>query len=280
MLGGVIVVQGIGKGSYMLLKVKQIHVIKRSQYQEIIVADVEDFGRCLILDGYIQSAEADEYIYHESLVHPAMVLHPRPSNVLIIGGGEGATLREVLKHDTVERAIMVDIDEDVVKISREYLPMFHRNAFDNPKATVVISDGLRFLAETKDIYNVIILDLTDPYSSDIARQLYTKQFYKMVYEKLTDDGVMVTQAGSAFFYRETYNSVIDAIRNVFPYYVEYQVWIPSFGYACNFVLASKKHNPYEYLKRGYIDRVLRDRNVETKFIDGIRFEAMLSLGVY
>lgn len=277
---GLMVIQGIGRGSSMVIKVRKVHVVRRSRYQEIVVADVEDFGRCLVLDGYIQSSEVDEHIYHESLVHPAMVLHPNPSKVLIIGGGEGATLREVLKHNIVRKAVMVDIDEDVVKVSREYLQSFHQNSFNDPRASVVIADGFKYISEVNEVFDIIILDLTDPYSSDIASALYTESFYRMVYSKLSDDGVMVTQAGSAFFYRDVYDRVVQAVKNVYPYYLEYQVWIPSFGYACNFVLGSKKYNPYEYLKSSYVDKVLRERGVSTKFINGIRLEALINLGVY
>lgn len=277
---GLIAVQGIGKGSYMIARIKKVHVAKKSKYQEIIVADVEDFGRCLILDGYIQSAEADEHIYHESLVHPAMILHQRPSKVLIIGGGEGATLREVLKHKTVEKAVMVDIDEDVVNISKEYLQSFHCNSFNDSRAHVIITDGYKYIAETPEVYDVIILDLTDPYSSEIASTLYTEQFYRMVFRKLAEDGVMVTQAGSAFFYINVYENIIEAIKNVYPYYLEYQVWIPSFGYACNFVVGSKKYNPRELLKKEYVDSVLIERGVKTRFINGLRLESLISLGIY
>lgn len=279
MLGYVVVIQGIGKNSLMLTKIKQVHIIKKSHYQEIIIADLEDFGRCLILDGYIQSSESDEFIYHESLVHPAMILHPQPSKVLIIGGGEGATLREVLKHDIVKSVIMVDIDEDVVKISREYLPMMHRNAFDNPKAKILITDGKKYIEETKEKFDVVILDLTDPYSSVIARDLYTVQFYKKIYSILSDDGVMATQAGSSFFFRDTYNEVRNAIRDVFTHVLEYQVWIPSFGYACNFIIGSKIYDP-KSLTADKIDKILMERNVRTLFFNGVRYQAMMLMGIY
>ncbi|MEM0500850.1 MAG: polyamine aminopropyltransferase [Ignisphaera sp.] len=279
MLGHVVVIQGIGKNSLMFTKIKQIYAVKKSNYQEIIIADLEDFGRCLILDGYIQSSEADEFIYHEFLVHPAMIVHPSPRKVLIIGGGEGAALREVLKHNTVEEAVMVDIDKDVVELSKEYLPMMHRNVFSNPKANVLITDGKKYIDETDKKFDIVILDLTDPYSSPIARDLYTAQFYRKVHSILTDDGVMVTQAGSSFFFREVYNEVRDAVKVVFPYILEYQVWIPSFGYACNFIIGSKKYNPMD-LTPNKVDETLIKRNVKTVFFNGIRYQAVILMGIY
>jgi spermidine synthase len=180
MLLGTVVVQGIGKSSLMVIKVKKLIAIKKSEFQEIIIAECEDFGKALILDGYIQSTVADEFIYHESLVHPAMLLHPNPKRVLIIGGGEGATLREVLKHNTIEEAIMVDIDRDVVELSKEFLPEMHCGSFFDKRARIVIDDGKRFVEKElarESKYDVVIMDLTDPYSSEIAKDLYSKQFF-------------------------------------------------------------------------------------------------------
>lgn len=279
MLGYVVVIQGIGRNSLMFTKIKQIHTIKKSKYQEIVIADLEDFGRSLILDGYIQSSEADEFIYHESLVHPTMILHPSPKKVLIIGGGEGATLREVLKHNTVEEVIMVDIDEDVVRLSKEYLQMMHKNAFDNPKAKILIVDGKKYIEETNEKFDVVILDLTDPYSSHIAQELYTVKLYRKVYSILNYDGVMVTQAGSSFFFRDVYNEVKNAVKMVFPYILEYQAWIPSFGYACNFIIGSKVYDP-KNLTRDEVDNILAKRNVETLFFNGSRYQAMILMGIY
>ncbi len=280
---GTVIVQGIGKNSLMVVKTRALITIKRSPFQEIIVADVEDFGKALVLDGYLQSTTSDEFIYHESLVHPAMVLHPNPRRVLIIGGGEGATLREVLKHSTVEEAFMVDIDKDVVELAKEYLPEMHQGSFFDKRARVVIEDGKRFVEKEYEKgaqYDVVILDLTDPYSSDIAKDLYTKQFFDRINGILTENGVMVTQAGSRFFYTQVYDNVANSIKSVFKYVAEYQVWIPSFGYSCNFVIGSKKIDTSMLLNSEYVDNVLRSRRVSTRFINGKRMVALLLMGVY
>jgi len=277
---GVTIIQGIGRSSSMIMKIKELYVVHRSKFQEIIIAEVEEFGLSLILDGYIQSTQLDEFIYHESLVHPSMVLHPNPTKVLIIGGGEGATLREVLKHNTVNNAVMVDIDEDVVELSKKYLYPIHQGSFFDKRAKIVIEDGKKFIEESESgSFDVIILDLTDPYSSDIAKQLYTTDFYKKIYSVLTDEGVMVTQAGSSFFYRDVYMDVYQAVKSVFNYVLEYQVWIPSFGYSCNFILGSKKYNPM-MLKPEDIDMILKNRNVTTKFFNGYRYLSFIYGGIY
>jgi spermidine synthase len=166
--GPVVLIEPLSGNTTLLIKVRAVHAVKRSKYQTIVIADTEDYDRVLILDDYIQSSYQDEHYYHESLVHPAMVTHPAPRDVLILGGGEGATLREVLKHKTVQRAVMVDIDGDVVELSRRYLPEMHQGSFDDPRARVVIEDGFVYVEnalKTGDKYDVVIMDLTDPYSS-------------------------------------------------------------------------------------------------------------------
>ena len=277
--GGIFVVQSMGKKSYMIAKVKRIIETRKSDYQKIEIVELEEFGRALILDGLIQSTESDENYYHEILVHPAMTLHKKPEKILIIGGGEGATLREVLKHNTVREAIMVDIDPLVIELCKKYLECMHQGSFYNPKAKVVISDGLKYVNEVEDKFDVIILDLTDPYASKIARKLYSKKFYEKMYSKLNDDGVLVTQAGNSFFYEKEYDDALNALKQIFPIVIEYNIWIPSFAYACNFILASKHYDPNK-LSINEIDRRLKERNVKTIFFNGKTWNAILNLPIY
>jgi len=265
---GLIIFEPTSKGTATILKVKNIIVTAKTKYQEVVIADLVDYGRSLILDNYVQSSEADEYIYHEALVHPAMITHPKPEKVLIIGGGEGATLREVLKHNTVKKAVMVDIDGEVVEFARRYLGFMHRNSFDDPRAEVVIMDGKKYVSNVGDNeFDVVIMDLTDPYSSEIARSLYDVEFFKQVYRILKEDGIVVTQAGNSFFFWDTYKWVRDNVKKVFPIIVEYEEWIPVFGYACNFIIGSKKYDPRN-LGINDVDKRLRERGVETLFYSG------------
>ncbi|MEM0235802.1 spermidine synthase, partial [Thermofilum sp.] len=241
--------------------------------------ELDGFGKALIIDNFIQSTEADEALYHELLVHPAMVLHPEPSRVLIIGGGEGATLREVLKHNTVKEAVMVDIDPVVVEFSKKYLEHMHQGSFNDPRSRVLIMDGFKYVAEAPDKYfDVAIMDLTDPYAGEAAKPLYSEGFYRSVKRILSDNGVLVTQAGSSYFYTSEYDYVAGNIRRVFKYMAEYNIWIPSFGLNVNFIIASDALDPRS-ITPGDFDKRLAERGVKTRFINGERYNGLLMLGV-
>jgi len=273
-------IEPLSGNTTLLIKIKALHVVKKSKYQTIIIADTEDYGRALILDDYIQSSYQDEHYYHESLVHPAMVTHPAPRDVLILGGGEGATLREVLKHNTVQRAVMVDIDGDVVELSRHYLPEMHQGAFDDPRARVVIEDGFIYVDALKTgDYDIVIMDLTDPYSSDVAKRLYTPEFFQKIRKILRDDGVVVTQAGNSFFFPAAYDMVLNGVRSVYPIVVEYEVWVPSFGYAVNYVLGSLRYDPAA-LTAEEVDKRLKERGVSTSFYSGRTHIGLMNLPIH
>jgi len=277
----VFLIEPVSKDVLMSATIVKIYVWKRTKYQEVAVVDVAGFGRSLIIDGFTQSTEVDEFIYHEALVHPAMVTHEEPKRVLIIGGGEGSVLREVLKHNTVKEAIMVDIDEEVIEIAKEYLECMHKGSFFDKRAKIVISDGKEYIRRAQENYfDVVIIDLTDPYSSEVARGLYGRDFYKDVNRVLTNNGVMVTQAGNSFFYTEVYDWVLSNIKSVFPITREYSVWVPSFGYACNFIIGSKSRDPMSLSKED-VDRVLRARGLKgkLKLYSGRTHIALLSMPI-
>lgn len=280
--GPIVLVEPLSGNTSLLIKVNEVLAVRRSRYQEIMVVETEDYGRALILDDYIQSSYYDEAFYHESLVQPAMVTHPAPREVLILGGGEGATLREVLKHPTVERAVMVDIDGDVVELSKRFLPQMHQGAFDSPRAEVVIEDGFvyvkRALGEGRK-FDVVIMDLTDPYSSEIAKQLYTAEFISQIRQLLRGDGILVTQAGNSFYFPEAYDMVLSAVKANFPVVAEYNVWIPSFGYAVNYILGSLRYDPRS-LDSKEVDRRLQERGVKTRFYAGRTHVALMNMPVY
>ncbi len=254
----------------------------RSKYQRIIIARLRYFGKALILDDLIQSTELDEYIYHEALVHPAMTLHPSPKRVLILGGGEGATLREVLKHNTVEKAVMVDIDEVVVEVSKKYLPEWHQGVFDDERAEVVIMDGFEYVKQAANSgtkFDVIIMDLTDPYGSEIAAHLYNTNAFKLLKSVLDENGVLVTQAGCSSLFPEEFMKVYRAASQVFRYVYEYVAWVPSFAYMNSFIIASDKLDALS-VNGETIDKRLSERGVKTKYFNGKRYLAMYWLSLH
>jgi spermidine synthase len=216
----------------------------RTQFQAIEYVRTEAYGNILVLDGAVQSAEFDEYLYHEALVHPAMVQHPEPERVLIIGGGEGATLREVLKHDSVTAAVMVDLDGELVEFCRREMPTWHCGAFDDPRVTLLHEDGRAFLERALKNggapYDVIIIDITDGVPDGPAAALYTQEFYQLCKDCLTPQGVMAVQAFAlSMDLLSEHATIARTISAAFPGSQSYTTFVPSFIATWGFVLANK-----------------------------------------
>ena len=169
---------------------------EKSEHQDLVIFDTPMFGRVLALDGIIQTTEKDEFIYHEMMAHVPLFGHGAAKRVLIIGGGDGGVLREVLRHKGVDLARMVEIDRSVVDLCREYMPSLSAGAFDEPRCDLVIADGCQYVAETDDRFDVIIIDSTDPLGP--GEVLFTEQFYADCRRCMTDGGVLVTQNGVPF----------------------------------------------------------------------------------
>jgi spermidine synthase len=253
----------------------------RTKYQSVRIMRSSQLGICLVLDGKIQSSERDEFIYHEGLVQPAMVTHHRPESVFIAGGGEGATLREVLRHKTVKKAEMVDIDEEVTTLSITYLPEHADNAFKDKRASVHHVDARKYLEDSKDKFDVIIIDLPDPIEGGPAARLFTQEFYKTVRNHLTGDGMIAVQAGSASpFDLLNFNAVNNTLKKVFPIVVQCVVYMPCFGGPWGFCVASLKHNP-ALMTAEEVDKRIKTRGLQDlKFYDGETHCGMFALPRY
>ncbi|MGQ9471686.1 MAG: polyamine aminopropyltransferase [Candidatus Aminicenantales bacterium] len=216
----------------------------KTKFQVVHIFTNRVFGKVLFLDRRIQSAQIDEFIFHESLVHPALLLHPAPQKVLILGGGEGATLREVLRHPSVQKAAMVDIDHELVKLCRRYLPEWSRGAFSDGRSRLLFQDARRFVEKTAERYDVIISDLTEPLAGGPSVYLFTLEFFRCIAQILTDDGVFVLQAGSTDpHYHRFFTSLSRTLREVFPVVRPYWAFMFSFGLPWGFILASKSYDP-------------------------------------
>ncbi len=177
-------------GQAMILKVNQVLHHEKSKYQDVLVFESSDHGTVLVLDNVIQCSERDEFSYQEMITHLAMNSHPNPKSVLVIGGGDGGVLREVVKHESVEKAILCDIDEAVPRVSKKYLPGMSIG-FQHPAVEVHIGDGFKFLADRKNEFDVIITDSSDPEGP--AESLFQKPYFELLYGALKDGGVITTQ---------------------------------------------------------------------------------------
>ncbi len=262
----------------VLHSVKERIYSGRSKFQSVDIINTGSYGVCLILDGKIQSSEADEFIYHEALVHPAMLTHPRPEKVFIAGGGEGATLREVLAHKTVKKAVMVDIDEEVVRLCRRFLPSWHQKAFDDPRAELHFADAREYLEESSDKFDVIIIDLVDPLEQGPARLLYTREFYQVVKRKLGHDGIMSVQAEpSEWKNLDNFTAIASTLRNVFSITRPYQVHIPSFFGLWGFVAASESLDPAGLTSEEMDARISTRISKKLKSYDGLTHQAVFNI---
>ncbi|BCS91937.1 Polyamine aminopropyltransferase [Metallosphaera sp. J1] len=216
-----------------------------TQFQRVMVARLTRFGKSLIIDGKVQSTVSDEYIYHETLVHPLLLSLDRPKNVLILGGGEGATLREALKHESVSRAVMVDIDQAVIDFARKHLAEWHMGSFDDPRTTLVIDDALKYVERTQEKFDAVILDLTDPIMGNSSYKLYTREFYEKLSRLVSTDGGIVTQATSPSFSLDTFSVIYNTLRSVFRKVSASITYVPSFDGLWGFVYASNRVTPNE-----------------------------------
>ncbi|MFA5400233.1 MAG: polyamine aminopropyltransferase [Dehalococcoidia bacterium] len=262
----------------------QIHGVRRvlhdrkTRFQHAQISQTHTFGICLVLDGKIQSGEKDEFIYHESLVHPAMLAHPNPEKVFIAGGGEGATLRDVLKHRTVSRAVMVDIDGEVVRLCRKYLPTFHQGSFDDKRAVVLHDDARKYIAETKERFDVAVIDLADPVEEGPARMLYTQEFYKLVRDKLKPGGIMVVQSGqSGWINLHNFVAINGTLKSIFKIVRPYQVYVPSFVDLWGFHTASDSLDPARLSPREINSRMADRVSGKLRSYDGIAHRGLFSL---
>lgn len=271
----------VSRDLIQLHRIEEVLYRGRTKFQSIEVIRTGSFGKCLVLDGKIQSGEVDEFIYHEALVQSAMLTHPCPQTVFIAGGGEGATLREVLSHHTVKRAVMIDIDEEVTAICKRFLPSHSQGAFEDERTELHHADARDYLAKCGETFDIIIIDLPDPIEEGPAYLLYTREFYQLVRERLTANGIISVQAGSGNLSELlNFSSVNNTLKSVFPKVYPYQVEVPSFGGPWGFCLAALNLNP-TLLSPAEVDRRISDRSLTgLRFYDGLSHQGIFSLPKY
>ena len=211
----------------------------RTEFQEMMIVETGAYGKALVLDGKWQSCTGDEFLYHEPLVQPALLQRAPARNVLILGGGEGATAREVLRWNSVKRVVMIDIDRQVVDACREHLPEMHQGAFDDPRLEVVIADALEYLDQTDHDWDVIISDLSDPIEEGPSFKLFTREYFEKTRASLTGGGVLVVQAGPvAPVEMHLHCRLASTLHSVFKHTASLTTYVPTYVSPWSFVLAS------------------------------------------
>lgn len=231
----------------LTFKIEKTLFSERSEFQQVDVVKTEGLGAMLLNDGVVMLSERDEFIYHEMIAHVPLFVHPSPERILVIGGGDGGTVREVLKHRTVTRAVLVEIDQLVIQACREHLSSVS-SAMDDPRLEILIADGVTFIDETQEIFDVVLVDSTDPIGP--AGPLFDKEFYKNVAMRLAPDGILITQAASPFYDHYIQEPMFSNQRPFFKILHMYNysnltypggLW--SFGFASNELCPLKNFDP-------------------------------------
>ncbi len=232
--------------SGITFKVKNYLYSGKSAYQKIDLFEVESYGRVLALDGMVMVTERDEFIYHEMITHPAMRIHPSPENVLIIGGGDGGTARETLKYSEVKKVTMVEIDEEVVNVSKKFLPSISC-ALSDPRLDIKFEDGVNFVKETSETFDVLLLDTSDPVGP--AEVLYRREFYENCKRCLKDGGILVTQAESPWAQLNILRNLLTEIKGIFKRTSLYIAHVPTYpGGLWSFLMMGEFFTPEKLLR--------------------------------
>ncbi len=243
------------RGNSFRIKHPVEHVV--TPFQTIDLYETESDGKLLVHDGAVMLTERDEFVYHEMLVHVPMLSHPDPRRILVVGGGDGGTLREIIRHNCVEIARQVEIDEEVVNIAKKHLPGLAK-AYDHPKVDLVIDDGIKLVKDaTKGSYDVIMVDSTDPVGP--AEPLFQEPFYTGIYNALADDGILSLQAANTAYHLDLLVEVVKRLKQVFPVVLPYTIQIPAYpsGGWC-MIFASKGREPFITLDDDRVKSILPD----------------------
>ncbi len=224
------------------LKIKETLYSGKTPFQKVQILDAEQFGKTLVLDGVVQTTEKDEFIYHEMMTHVPLLSHPNPKRVLVIGGGDGGIVREVLKHP-VEEVYLVEIDEQVITLSQKYLGGICKGAFKDPRTRVRVEDGAKFITEQTIPFDIVIIDSTDPIGP--AKVLFAKKFYQAIKRVLNPEGILARQTGSTMFQPNVWVENYRQLKGFFSQVRPFVITVPTYiGGLFSLVFASDKINPF------------------------------------
>lgn len=243
---------------------------QQSKFQKVEIYETTNHGRMLLNDDLVMVSERDEFVYHEMIAHVPLFVHPNPRRVLVIGGGDGGTLREVIRHPTVEKCTMVEIDEIVVNACKEFIPVTS-SKLNDPKAELLIEDGVKFVKETKEKFDVVIIDSTDPIGP--AAPLFGPEFYQNVNNILNDDGIVVSQAESPYYETEAQTALIKVISQIFPKVNVYNFSNLTYpGGLWSFSFGSKKYCPVRDFDAVRVDQANLEMRYYNKHIHTAAFQ--------
>ncbi|OQY19670.1 MAG: spermidine synthase [Desulfobacteraceae bacterium 4572_35.1] len=225
------------------MKVSKSLFSGKSDFQQLDIVETLEYGKMMLLDGLVMVTERDEFIYHDMIVHPALFTHPCPKKVLVIGGGDGGSIREIMKHSSVEQAVLCEIDGLVIEKSIEFFPTIASEIDgSNPRVKLHVDDGLAYIREHQDEFDIILVDSTDPIGPAIG--LFEQDFYNLVAGALKEDGIMVAQSESPFYHAKIQQAMFANLRAVFPIVEMYQAFIPTYPSGFwSFAFASKRYHP-------------------------------------
>jgi spermidine synthase len=247
----------------------------RSAYQDVEVHDSAAFGRLFRLDGHFMTSEKDEFFYHENLVHIAALAHPSPERTLIVGGGDGGSAEELLKHPSMKDVTIAEIDAAVVDIARRHFGQVHHGALDDPRVSVKIEDGFSFVENSREQYDLIVLDLTDPGGPSTA--LYTPEFYRACAARLTPLGAMTMHVASPIAHATRIRETLQELRHAFPLVTPYLTSVPLYGGLWMMACCSAKLDPRAQSAAVIDGRIATRRLPNLQYLNGDTYCAALAL---
>jgi spermidine synthase len=250
----------------------------RTKFQDLEIHELPRHGRILRLDGVFQTSERDEFLYHEPLAHVGGITIDGPKKALVIGGGDGGAAEEFLKYKTIEKVVMVELDGGVVDACKEHIPAICGNAFNDPRLELRIEDGIKYVFETREIFDQIMLDLTDPFGPSI--ELYTHEFYSQVNKILAEHGILSLHIESPITRPELFSKLYWTLKSVFPIVRPMTNYVPLYGTLWGFALASKTQDPTRVDKKTISERLAKHRLPELRFYNEDTHHALLALPNY
>nr|WP_181162032.1 polyamine aminopropyltransferase [Bacillus sp. D12] len=238
------------------MKISRTLHTEQTDFQKLDIVETVEWGKMLLLDDMVMTSVKDEFVYHEMVAHVPLHTHPCPEHVLVVGGGDGGVIREVLKHENVKKATLVEIDGRVIEYSKQFLPEVAGSLTDH-RVEVLVDDGFMHIAKSENKYDVIIVDSTEPVGP--AVNLFTKGFYAGIYQALKEDGIFVAQTDNPWFKADLIQSVFKDVKEIFPITGLYTANIPTYPSGLwTFTIGSKKHHPLEICDDRFIE-------METKY---------------